>query len=1207
MNSTVLMTRHLSPFVLAALVLCWPLHSLAALPPGSAAEILSLQGAGDQRGAGATDWQPARRAQALASGDFVRTREAAKMALLFSDDTQVRLNQNSVLQVKGVATPNQPVTTLFLGAGRAWAQTKRADGSRLNLETPAAVAAIRGTDWDIEVGSDGRTLLTVLSGSVAFSNAQGQVTVGANEAALAEVGKAPVKLQLSQPRDRIQWVNALSADVVPHLDAQPVPAALQALSQALRAGHTAQARQALESARSSAPAPWLALMDSAVRLREGDRAGAQTGLTQLVANEPAAPIAAWLLLSDLQRMDGDHAAASATLQAGLARWSADPALQAHLAQTQLLADKLEDSERTLSSAGGATHLGLTLVRAELARRRGDASATLAHYTEATRLAPQDSRGWFGLGSAHNEREDTGPARAALQRALALQAHAEGYQGELGTLETFVNRFAAADSALAAALSDNPSDYVAWSGLGLLRLKQGQPAAALDALLRAGVMEPRYARAKTWTAVAYYQLGRPQDAVSTLQQAITLDDKDPVPYMLLAQIHTDHFRAGEAVQAARAAVQRMPYLKSLNQLANDQKGSANLGASLAFFGMEDWALELAQQSFNPYWGASHLFLADRYPGEFNKNSALFQGFLTDPLAFGGSQRFASLLQQPGSHGAAGLTLDGDFYRMRAPSVTLNGMDNSRVPIAWFFKVQEAQAVQFPIDVSVTNYPAFRDATGNADLRARVATLGLGLQANERLNLFAYANHFDSALHGHNQLDLSLGSGQLVRSTQFDTTRQQGVLGLSYRWAPSEQTWLKLGRGLERNRIDSYPGVFVFSQQAGLLGLSGLPDKTLSDFQLRHSLDTQRGTRWSFALEHAREKQASVMGGVGPTVGLDANGQQQYGYLVFAAQNAIDRRYTAATLSLEQTLGQRNRLDAALTATQIRHNVDGHSMLASSSAAEPSDTRAARHDTEHILSPRLGLVLQPATGTSVRLAYQDWVRPLSTSTLTAVDTAGIAVEDRLLEAGGRHKRLAAQLGLELGASTFFNARLDRLRVHNPGTLGVDMRTPSLPFLEEMRNAQLVNLSSTDVLEDTPSFETGTLNNLALGVNHMLSTQWSTYGKYLYQHGDSSYEDDNQASGRVSGKAVPYIPLHTAVLGTTWASSQRLYLSGRVVYRSERFEDKENLTRRPPGWSLDLMGFWETRDKHWVVGVAAMNLFAPASTRQTARYVVDARYRF
>ncbi|MNV90025.1 hypothetical protein D3C71_1843670 [compost metagenome] len=91
------------------------------------------------------------------------------------------------------------------------------------------------------------------------------------------------------------------------------------------------------------------------------------------------------------------------------------------------------------------------------------------------------------------------------------------------------------------------------------------------------------------------------------------------------------------------------------------------------------------------------------------------------------------------------------------------------------------------------------------------------------------------------------------------------------------------------------------------------------------------------------------------------------------------------------------------------------------------------------------------------------------------------------------------------------------------------------------------------------------------------------------------------------IPYIPRHTAVLGATWASTQRVYLSGRAVYRSERFEDKENLTRRPPGWSLDLMGFWESQDKHWVLGVAALNLFGPKSDRQKTRYVLDARYRF
>ena len=129
--------------LVAATAAASPLVAQATVPAGAAAEIISLQGTGDQRAASAADWGPAKLAQALAQGDFVRTRQAAKMALLFADDTQLRLHQNTVLQVKGVATPAQPVTTLLLNAGRAWTQTKRADGSRLNLETPAATAAIR--------------------------------------------------------------------------------------------------------------------------------------------------------------------------------------------------------------------------------------------------------------------------------------------------------------------------------------------------------------------------------------------------------------------------------------------------------------------------------------------------------------------------------------------------------------------------------------------------------------------------------------------------------------------------------------------------------------------------------------------------------------------------------------------------------------------------------------------------------------------------------------------------------------------------------------------------------------------------------------------------------------------------------------------------------------------------------------------------------
>jgi len=1176
----------------AAMALTWPLALRAAVPPGAAAEIVSLQGTGDQRAAAAADWQPARPAQALATGDFVRTRQAAKMALLFADDTQLRLHQNTVLQVKGVATPAQPVTTLLLNAGRAWTQTRRADGSRLNLETPAATAAIRGTDWDISVEDDGRTLLTVLSGTVEFSNAQGQVSVGANEAAYAEVGKAPVKLVLSQPRDRIQWVNALRADPLPHLAAEPVPEALAPVRAALVARDVPAARAALAQAKvqapGDAPAPWVALMETAIALQAGDVLAAREQLAREAAT-PEAPLPVALMQSDMQLMDGDAAAAATTLRTALQRWPAHPALVAQLARVQLLSDRVDEAAATLAPAQGTAHAELALVRAELARRRGDAPGTLGAYAEATQLAPQDARGWQGLGSAHTEREDARPARAHLRQALALSPQSPGAWGELGTLETFTNQFTEAGQAFSTALGDNPADYVALTGQGLLHLKQGDPQAALDAFLRAGVMEPRYARAKTWTAVAYYQLGRHQDALATLRQASNLDDKDPVPYMLLAQIHTDLFQPGEAVEAARAAVERMPYLKSLNQVANDQKGSANLGASLAFFGMEDWALELAQQSFYPYWGGSHLFLADRYAGEFKKNSALFQGFLTDPMAFGASQRYSSLLQQPGAHGAVGVTLDKELYRMRAPAVTLNGMNNTQVPVSWFFKAQSAKAGEFPFDLQVNDAPAVRGGYG--DVHARAVTVGAGMQPTERVNLFAYVNRFDMRLRSQNLFE-----------TSMDNTSTQGALGMAYRWGPTEQTWVKLGRSMEDILLQRYPTLYLLPPFVSLMGVSSEPKKQFTDVQLRHTVDTTPGSRWSVALEHVRERQNNLIGGEA-VVGANIPGVGEYrDYLLVGGYNRVDRRYTALTLATTQRLHPAFNLDAALGLQQIRHRVDGVTQSYLVNLEYFNEEEARRAEMERVVTPRVGLVWQPAAGTTVRMAYQDWLRPLSVSTLTSVETAGIPVEDRLVEAGGRHKRTVAQVGIELGANTFVSLRADHLRVRNPGTVGVDLRTPSLPFLEEMRNIQLVNLSTADLLEDTPSFDTGTLKTLGAGVNHMFSRQWSGYAKYLYQGSESHIYGTDGPAGR-----IPYVPRHTAVLGATWVGPQRFYVSGRAVYRSERFEDKENLTRIAPGWGVDLMGFWESQDKHWVVGAAALNLWAPKSDRRKTRYVLDARYRF
>lgn len=1186
-----------------AAALQMPVWVQAAVPPGSSAEILDLQGKGEQRQDARDAWTAAQIRQALAAGAFVRTATASKMALLFADQTQIRLHENSVLQIKGVATPAQPTTTLTLSVGRAWMQSKRTSDSRLNLESPAATAAIRGTDWELDVDPAGKTMLTVLSGTVDFFNAQGSVTVAKNEAAIAEVGKAPVKILLSNPRDRVQWVNALTADPLRHIRSADLPARLAPARDALAKGDLARAESALANAPERS---WPAILLAAGRILSGDLNGARTQLNGLLAQESDVPSAAYLLLSDIGMVTGDMDGAAAVLQKGLQRSPGNADLLSQLARVQLLSDRVEESERTLAQAREADNINLQLARGELARRKGDAAGTLDAYAQAKRLAPDDDRGWFGLGSAHTEREDTTPARDNLTKALELNPRGAGYRGELGMLDTFINRFADAEKTLADALSQNPSDYLALTAQGLLRLKQGQPDAALDAFLRAGVMEPRYARAKTYTAVAYYQLGRRQDAISTLLQASELDDKDPVPYMLLSQIYTDLSRPGDAVQASRDAVKRLPYLKSLNQLANDQKGSANLGSSLAYFGLEDWALEIAQQSDYPYWGGSHLFLADRYAGEFNKNSKLFQGFLTDPLAFGASNRFSTLLQRPGNYGAADMVYDKEFARLATPSLTVNGLNNSVVPVAYFLQHQRAIGHQMPIPVGAPDFPKMVMDGDAFDVRANVTTAGLGTRMTDNLGLFVYHNDFDAKLRGRNNLFAVEGDG--LTSTADYTTRQNAV-GVSYRWSPTSQTWLMAGSAKERMLFSNLPTLFVQNGLVGLLGLAGAPDKKFNDIQLRHTADISASTRISVGLEHVKESQYNEVAAEGVIAGTFPEDPDTLfeDLMAFGGSNRIDRRFSALTLSAQHALSKQVAFDGALVFNRAREKVDGSTRILTLLTEVDETIAESKDETRNRFTPRVGMTLHPNDNVVVRAAYQDWLRPSSVGTLNNVETAGIPVEDRLVQAGGRMKRSVAQVGWTANDRTFLTLKADHARINNPGTLGVDLRTPSLPFLEQLRNAQTLNLSTVDVLEESPDFERGTLRSFAAGINRVFRQDWSGYLKYHHQHTSSSYDSNDEPSGQVTGKRIPFVPRHTFVVGTTWAGPNNLYLSGRMVYRSERFEEQQNLTALPASWSGDLLAMWESPEKRWMVGFAALNLFGKKSPRQTERYTIDVRYRF
>src|SRR5262249_41369019 len=143
-----------------------PFALRAATP---AAEVFSLEGKGEHREAQQSNWKPVVVKQNLFPTNYVRTLEKSRMAILLADRTQIRLTQNTQMQIKEVATPAGGNTTIDLKQGRAWAQSKNPPRS-LTMETPAAIAAIRGTDWEMVVEEDGRSTLSVFSGEVELYN-----------------------------------------------------------------------------------------------------------------------------------------------------------------------------------------------------------------------------------------------------------------------------------------------------------------------------------------------------------------------------------------------------------------------------------------------------------------------------------------------------------------------------------------------------------------------------------------------------------------------------------------------------------------------------------------------------------------------------------------------------------------------------------------------------------------------------------------------------------------------------------------------------------------------------------------------------------------------------------------------------------------------------------------------------------------------------
>lgn len=131
----------------------------------------------------------------LQAPSTLRTGPSGSATLQFADGSRVLVRRDSELQLQQAQTRllgQGSLVTLALLHGSLENQVTPVgeSGGRFEIRSPAAVAAVRGTEF--RVYADGSSLRTeVLSGAVNVANPSGQVTAQAAQGSVAQTGQVP--------------------------------------------------------------------------------------------------------------------------------------------------------------------------------------------------------------------------------------------------------------------------------------------------------------------------------------------------------------------------------------------------------------------------------------------------------------------------------------------------------------------------------------------------------------------------------------------------------------------------------------------------------------------------------------------------------------------------------------------------------------------------------------------------------------------------------------------------------------------------------------------------------------------------------------------------------------------------------------------------------------------------------------------------------
>jgi tetratricopeptide (TPR) repeat protein len=646
-----------------------------------------------------SNWRSVDIKQDLLAGDLLRTNALGHLAVLFSDHTQVRLGRNTTLLVKEIGKTAD--TKLGLQSGTIWARAERG-GEGLTVETPAAAAAIRGTDWTMTVDGNGKTSLIVLEGLVQLSNEFGAVSVAEGEAAVASIGQAPTKVVIVDPDDREQMLFYLSlrnsfgwmpVSPLSSPDMRRARARIGAEPEAARSAEDwltlaevsltydgkRAALDAAEQARrfrlTAAQKARLDLIDALVAGSEHDFVAAarlfQQAAPRLGSRRQAIALYGGYfarLLADPDRVEdppvvhggGPYAVLAEAWTAGFlkdipaaieiikraeAQYFDDPTLPAARAQLALLIDDREQVREAIARSLALDPDDPTALEARANYKAGiesDLEGALADVTRAAEIAPGSTTIWNALGLVQSARGATRESEAALKRSIELDPNDPVSYANLAILYLDQDRVKEAKLMIDKAMAVDPSFDIGLVARGRYYLQTGEMDKAMQDLLAGSTANPAYAQALLLLAAGYYESGEREPAEQALENADRLDPNDPATSTVATAIAIDDYDSDRAIRSAQKALKRSRARGGdYAPLSANKDAGSTLNQAFRLQGLDAWGRYYSDAVFDPFSGAAHVDQAVSGSTNPFANDVNYRGNSVDPLV--NDSGFSSLFQ------------------------------------------------------------------------------------------------------------------------------------------------------------------------------------------------------------------------------------------------------------------------------------------------------------------------------------------------------------------------------------------------------------------------------------------------------------------------------------------------------------------------------------------------------------------------------------